>query len=107
MSRIRTLVLLATVAALALLLAACGGGGDSDSSDNPQQVIDKATLEGVESGNLDLALKINSEGEESGTADVTLSGPFQAGAKAQLAETALEVSAHGEAEGENSTSKAA
>jgi hypothetical protein len=102
LSRIRTLVLLATVAALALLLAACGGGGDSDSgsSDNPQQVIDQATLEGVESGNVDLALKVNSEGEEGGSIDFSLSGPFQAGAKGALPEAALEVSAHGEAEGE-------
>lgn len=102
MSRIRTLVLLATVAALALLLAACGGGGDSDSgsSDNPQQVIDQATLKGVESGNLDLAIKVNAEGEEGGNFDVSLSGPFQAGPKGALPEADFEVSAHGEAEGE-------
>ena len=100
MSRIRTLVLLATVAALALLLAACGGGGDSGSSEDPQQVIDKATLEGVESGTLDFSLQVKSEGQESGNIDVSLSGPFQAGAKGELPETDLEVSAHGEAEGE-------
>lgn len=102
MSRIRSLVLLATVAALALLLAACGGGGDSDSgsSDDPQQVIDQATLKGVESGNLDLSLKIDSEGEEGGSADISLSGPFQAGPKGSLPEADLEVSAQGEAEGE-------
>jgi hypothetical protein len=102
LSRIRTLVLLATVAALALLLAACGGGGDSDSgsSEDPQQVIDQATLEGVESGNLDLAVKVNAEGEEGGNFDVSLSGPFQAGPKGALPETDLEISAHGEAEGE-------
>jgi len=102
LSRIRTLVLLATMAALALFLAACGGGGDSDSgsSDDPQQVIDQATLKGVESGNLDLALKVKSEGEQGGNFDISLSGPFQAGAKGALPETDLEVSAHGEAEGE-------
>ena len=101
MSRIRTLVLLATVAALALLVAACGGGDSGGSSEDPKKVIDKATLKGVESGNLDLSLKVNAEGEEGGNFDVTLSGPFQAGAKGQLPETDLEVSAHGEAEGEN------
>lgn len=101
MSRIRTLVLLATVAALALLLAACGGGdSDGGSSDNPQQVIDQATLKGVESGNLDLAMKVNAEGQEGGNFDVSLSGPFQAGPKGALPETDLEISAHGEAEGE-------
>jgi len=100
LSRIRTLVLLATMAALAVLVAACGGGSDSGSSEDPQQVIDKATLKGVESGNLDLALKVNAEGQEGGNFDASLSGPFQAGAKGELPETDLEVSAHGEAEGE-------
>ena len=100
MSRIRTLVLLATMAALAVLVAACGGGSDGGSSEDPQQVIDKATLKGVESGNLDLALKVNAEGQEGGNFDLSLSGPFQAGAKGELPETDLEVSAHGEAEGE-------
>ena len=102
MSRIRSLVLLATMAALALLLAACGGGSDSDSgsSDDPQQVIDQATLEGVESGNLDLSLNVKAAGEEGGNIDFSLSGPFQAGAKGALPETDLEVSAHGEAGGE-------
>lgn len=100
MSRIRTLVLLATVAALALFVAACGGGSDSGSSEDPQQVIDQATLKGIESGNLDLALKVNAEGEEGGNFDVSLSGPFQAGAKGALPEADLEASVHGEAEGE-------
>jgi hypothetical protein len=101
LSRTRTLVLLATMAALALLVTACGGGGDSGSGEDAQQVIDEATLEGVESGNLDLALKVNAEGEESGNADVALSGPFQGGAKGELPEADLEASVHGEAEGES------
>lgn len=101
MSRFRTLVMLATVAALALFLAACGGGGsDSGSSEDPQKVIDEATLEGVESGNLGLSLRVSSEGEEGGNVDVSLSGPFQAGAKGELPEANLEAAAHGEAEGE-------
>jgi hypothetical protein len=102
LSRIRTLVLLATVAALAAFLSACGsgGGGDTGSSEDPQQVIDKATLEGIESGSLELSLKVDSEGKEGGNFDVALSGPFQAGAKGQLPEAALEASVHGETEGE-------
>ena len=65
MSRIRTLVLLATVAALAVAFAACGGGGgDSAAAKIPQKVIDSATLEGVESGNLDLSLSVKSTGNE-------------------------------------------
>ncbi|MGE0506502.1 MAG: hypothetical protein AB7F97_10415 [Solirubrobacterales bacterium] len=93
-------MLLATVAALALLVSACGGGSDSGSSEDPQKVIDQATLEGVESGNLDLSLKVNAEGDEGGNLDLSLSGPFQAGPKGELPEADLEVSAHGEAEGE-------
>lgn len=99
MSRLRTLVLLSTMAAVAVLVAACGGGGgDTGSSEDPQQVIDKATLEGVESGNLDMSLKIDSAG---GNADITLAGPFQAGAKGSLPETELALKASGESEGEN------
>jgi hypothetical protein len=95
-------VLLATVAALAALVSACGGGGGSDSgsSEDPQKVIDKATLEGVESGNLDLSVKVKAEGKEGGNFDLSLSGPFQAGAKGELPEADLEVAVHGEAEGE-------
>lgn len=101
MSRTRTLVLLATVAALALFVAACGGGdSDTGSGEDPQNVIDKATLEGIESGNIDLSLKVVAEGSEGGDFDVSLSGPFQAGAKGELPETALEIAAQGEAEGE-------
>ncbi|HWB68479.1 MAG TPA: hypothetical protein VG518_00725 [Solirubrobacterales bacterium] len=61
--------------ALTTALAACGGS-DSSSSD-PQQVIDNATMQGIESGNLDLSLKVNAEGKEGGNVDVSLSGPFQ------------------------------
>ncbi len=101
MSRIRTLVLLATVAALAAFLSACGGGGsDTGSNEDPKQVIDKATLEGIDSGNLEMSLKVDAEGKEGGSFDVSLSGPFQAGAKGELPEAQLEASAHGEAEGE-------
>jgi hypothetical protein len=100
LSRTRTLALLLSLAALvALLLSACGGGGGS-SSEDPQKVIDKATLEGVESGNLDLSLKVDAEGDQSGNFDVGLKGPFQAGAKGELPEAALEASVHGEAEGQ-------
>lgn len=100
MSRIRTLVLFATVAAIAVLVAACGGGGGDSTSEDPQKVIDEATLEGVKSGNLDLSLNVDAGGSESGNVEIALSGPFQAGAKGELPEADLEVSAHGESEGE-------
>ncbi|HEU4463375.1 MAG TPA: hypothetical protein VFR75_12370, partial [Solirubrobacterales bacterium] len=77
MSRFRFLALFATLAAMAALFAACGGGDDSSTSsgEDPQKVIEGASLEGVESGNLDLALHVKAEGKEGGDVDVNLSGP--------------------------------
>jgi hypothetical protein len=99
LSRFRILILLAALAALATAFAACGGSGDS-SSEDPQKVIDNATLEGVKSGNLDLSLGIKSEGKEGGNVDVSLSGPFQSEGK-NLPQLALKASAKGSAKGEN------
>lgn len=101
MSRIRIAVLFATVAALAAVLAACGGGGGGSSSEDPQTVIDNATLEGVKSGTLDLQLGIKSTGAEGGDLKVSLSGPFQAGAgKEELPELGLSAKADGKIKGE-------
>jgi hypothetical protein len=98
LSRLRIFVLLAALAGLATAFAACGG---SDGSDDPQQVIDNATLEGVTSGNLDLSLGIVAEGKEGGDIDVSLSGPFQSNGAEDLPELALSASAKGSAEGED------
>jgi hypothetical protein len=76
---------------LATAFAACGGGG----SDDPQTVIDNATLEGVSSGTLDVKLGIKSEGPEGGNLKVSLSGPFQGGAKGSLPELAMSAKAKG------------
>jgi hypothetical protein len=101
LSRIRTALLFATVAALAAVLAACGGGGGDSSSEDPQTVIDNATLEGVKSGTLDLRLGIKSTGKEGGDLTVSLSGPFQAGAgKEELPELGLSAKADGTIKGE-------
>lgn len=82
MTRLRfTSVLMTIVAlvALATTFAACGDGdSEGGSAGDPQTVIDSATLEGVESGVLDLSLAVNAEGREGGDIDVSLSGPFQA-----------------------------
>ena len=99
MSRFRTFVLLAALAALATAFASCGS---DSSSEDPQQVIENATLDGVESGNIDLTLAVKSEGKEGGDVDVSLSGPFQAAAgEGDLPQLALEAKAKGEAEGED------
>jgi hypothetical protein len=98
LSRFRISVLFATVALIVAVLAACGGGGDS-SSEDPQTVIDNATLEGVESGTLNFKLGIKSTGDESGDLQVSASGPFQSRGK-NLPELAITASAKGTLEGE-------
>lgn len=97
MSRIRIIALLASIAALALALTACGGG--SGSSEEPQAVIENASLKGVKSGNLDLQLEVKSEGKKGGDLKVKLSGPFQAGVKESLPELAIQAEAKGEVSG--------
>ncbi len=63
------------MAALSAGFAACGGGDSSDQS--PQAVIDKATLKGIHSADLDVALKVRSSGKEGSDLDVSVSGPFE------------------------------
>lgn len=100
MSRFRTFVLLAALAALTTTFAACGSSSSSD--EDPQTVIDNATLEGVESGNLDLSLAIKAEGDEGGDVDVSLSGPFQSGAdKESLPQLGMSAKATGSVDGED------
>ncbi len=98
MSRFRILALLAALAALATVFAACGGDGGSD---DPQQVLDDATFEGVESGNLEISLAVKGEGEDGGDIDVSISGPFQSKETEDLPELAMTASATGTSEGED------
>jgi hypothetical protein len=94
LSRFRVFLLSLAFAALATTFAACGGS--SDSSEDPQKVIDSATLEGVESGNLDLSLSVKAEGDEGGNFDLSLSGPFQNEGKGKLPQIDLSASANGD-----------
>jgi hypothetical protein len=82
LSRLRFAFSFAALLALAVAFAACGGGSGK-SGEEPQQVIDEATFQGIESGDLDLSLAIRAAGSEGGKVDIGLSGPFQgeAGAK--------------------------
>ena len=100
MSRFRIFALLAALAAVAAVFTACGSSSDK-SSEDPQTVIDNASLEGVKSGDIDLSLGINSEGDEGGNIDVSLSGPFQSGSKGDLPQLAMTASAKGSAKGED------
>jgi hypothetical protein len=76
LSRQRFPIALVVLIALASGLVACGGDGGSD---DPQAVIDNATLQGIESGAIDLSLAVDAKGKEGGDLDVSLSGPFEEG----------------------------
>lgn len=104
MTRFRILALLAVFAALAIVFAACGGSDDSsssNSSEDPQKVVEDAGLEGVKSGELDLSLHVTAEGEEGGDVEVSLSGPFEAGAKGELPQLEISAEASGSAGGDD------
>jgi hypothetical protein len=90
-SRFRIITVFAALIALAAAFAACGGGGSSD----PQTVIDEATLQGIESGNIDLSLGIDVKGNEGGHLDIGLSGPFQSESEAEYPELDMTASAKG------------
>jgi hypothetical protein len=95
LSRVRFFPVFIALIALASALAACGSGG----SDDPQSVVDEATLQGVESGQVDLAVDVNTEGKQGGNVDVKLSGPFQSEEGAELPELALAFSVKGNMDG--------
>jgi len=92
LSRNRILSLFLALIALAFALAACGGGGGSD---DPQSIVDEATLQGIESGQLELAVDVGIKGKKSGQVNVSLAGPFQSEKEAELPELALSASAKG------------
>jgi hypothetical protein len=96
LSRFRILAVFATLAALTIVLAACGGG----ESDDPQAIVENATLEGVESGVLDVSLHVTSSGSEGGNLTASLSGPFQSEGSGNLPKLDIDFSAKGEAQGE-------
>ncbi len=95
MSSLRILIVSIAMVALALAMGACGGGGGG-----AQEIVDEATLKGIESGNIDLSLGIDGTGGEGGHVDVELSGPFEAGKDAQSLRLDLTATAKGEVNGE-------
>jgi hypothetical protein len=95
LSRLRLFAILASLLAFATCLAACGG-----SSEDPNEMIENATLEGVKSGVLDLSLDVTSRGEEGGEFKLSLSGPFQGESTGQLPQLDLDAKAKGHGSGE-------
>lgn len=101
MSRLRTpFALFVAVLISAGVLSACGGGGDK-SGESPQAVLDEATLEGIDSGEIDLTLGVKASGPEGGNVDVSLSGPFQSEGKGSLPQLDMTAKAKGEIDGED------
>jgi uncharacterized membrane protein YgcG len=100
LSRIRILALFAALLALASIFVACGGGSDS-SNEDPQTVVEEASLAGVKSGELNMSIHVNAEGEEGGEFDVNLSGPFEASASNELPQLEMTAEAEGSAQGED------
>jgi hypothetical protein len=82
--------------AFAAVLAACGGGG----SDDPQSIIDEATLQGIESGDLDLAVDVGVVGKKGGDLEISLSGPFQSDGESELPDLDISLAAAGSIGGE-------
>jgi hypothetical protein len=93
------LLLLVLAALLAALVAGCGGDGDGASADEDSSVdqVLEDTFSGkkqVDSGKLDLSLKIDVQGggsqELQGPIELSLSGPFQTQGKGKLPEFAID-----------------
>jgi hypothetical protein len=93
---IRLLATFAIVIAAATALVACGGG----SSDDPQTIVDEATLQGIESGKLDLEGELDLRGTQNGHIAFSLSGPFQKQDEEELPELDLSASVKGSVAGE-------
>lgn len=98
MSRTRILSAFLALVAFAAVLSACGGGGGSE---DPQALVDEATLKGVESGNLDLSVDVGIKGEKGGDVKVALSGPFQSEDEAEYPELDLSFASHGSVGGKD------
>jgi hypothetical protein len=103
LSRPRLLRALATAVALSAAtaaLAACGGGDDG-SGQSAGTVLDEATLQGIDSGKIDLTLGLVAKGPEGGNLAVGLSGPFQSEGKGSLPQLDLTAEAKGSIDGED------
>jgi hypothetical protein len=100
LTRLRLFLLFAALAGLATAFAACGGGGGG-SDENPQAVLEDATLEGIENADLDLSVGVDVSGDEGGNVDLAVSGPFQSRGQDQLPELDISVEAHGSVKGED------
>ena len=61
-----------------------------------EAVLENATLEGIESADLDLSLQVKSTGKEASDLDVSVSGPFEEQEGSELPQMDIEVDREGE-----------
>jgi hypothetical protein len=101
LSRLRIFLLFAALAGLTIVFAACGSSGGGSSDENPQTVLDEATFEGVENADLELTAKVDVSGDEGGTVNVKLSGPFQSSGANQLPEVDMKAEVNGSVGGKD------
>jgi hypothetical protein len=102
LSRFRTFLLFAALAGLATVFAACGGSDSGGSSDeSPEAVLKGSTFEGIENADLDLSANVDVSGDEGGSVDVSVSGPFQSRGANQLPELDITAEASGSVGGKD------
>jgi hypothetical protein len=76
----RALIILVMAVTLGLAVAACGGDDDSGGGgEDPQQVLDAtfSNQQTITSGSFDLNFKVVAEGDQGGTFEGSIGGPFQ------------------------------
>jgi hypothetical protein len=98
LSRLRILPALAAALALSAVLAACGSSSDK-TGESPQTVLEEATLQGIESGEVDLSLALDAAGKKGGKLNVSLAGPFQGEGKGSLPQLDMTARAKGDYNG--------
>jgi hypothetical protein len=103
LTRIRPFILLCLLAlAIPVVIAGCGS---DDSGEDPQTVLDETFNNDtkVTSGDLSLTASVNAEGEQGGSFEASLSGPFQGDAENENAIPQLDwtASASGGAAGQS------
>lgn len=97
MNRARSLFVFIVLIAFAAALTACGSGGGSN---DPQSVVDEATLQGIDSGKIDMAVKADVQGKKGGNLAIDLSGPFQSEEEAETPNLDLAFSVNGNVDNE-------
>ena len=103
MNRFTALGLAAVAAVVVAVVLLTDGGGDGDSSENAQQVVNE-TFSGkkkIESGRLDISLDVSAEGDNGGSFEAKLTGPFQSEGEGKIPQLDLDASVNGSGSGQN------